>query len=222
MNSDPLQKIDFQNRLAYFGGAITANPSEAQGQYQDLEQFVVDATQMMSYDVRVTQCFLNWLIRYGVLLCPSKIRRLLKTCNYDQAILGVFLMYLMKNDPHPKRWSLLKKYTKKNLQGSPLFSHLPAPINNTNEYFKKYGILVQEMKPHPEKYLLPAEAVLKRCPEIAHRGMMIGTVASDLLSLIQKEPTIKSAYKIAKKIHHHRAQVYSVVKTMEQVGNKIF
>jgi hypothetical protein len=102
-----------------------------------------------------------------------------------------------------------------------LFPSLPNP-KPANPGFKEYGILAHQMTPNPSKYLLPPEAVLKQCPEIANRAMMIGTVASDVLSLVKKEPTVKTAYEIAKKIHHHKAQVYSVIQTMEQVGNKIF
>ena len=77
MNLDPSQKDNFENRLAYFGGAITASPLELKRKFQDLEKFFIDATLMMTYDVRVTQTFLNWLVRYGIILCPSKIKKML-------------------------------------------------------------------------------------------------------------------------------------------------
>ena len=78
------------------------------------------------------------------------------------------------------------------------------------------------MDPNPSKYLLPSETVILQCPEIAHRAMMIGTVAADLISFVKKEPLIKSAYEIAKRTHHHKAQVYSIAKVMEKVGNKLY
>ena len=77
------------------------------------------------------------------------------------------------------------------------------------------------MTSNPSKYLLPPEVVLKQCSEIGNRAMMIGTVASDLLSLVKKDSTSMTAYEIAKKIHHHKAQVYSIVKIMERVGIKV-
>lgn len=222
MNSNLSQKINFINQLAYFGGAITANPSQISSGYQDLEQFVVDATLMMADDVRVTQCFLNWIIRYGVLLCPSKLRRLLKTSDYDKAVLGAFLLYLTQNDQRPKRWTILQKMTRKKAQKEPLFQKLPIPRSNLNKNFKEYGLITYSMLPNPSKYLLPADIVLKQCLEIANRAMMIGIVASDVLSLMKKHPNVNTAYEIAKRIHHHKAQVYSVVKIMERVGNKIW
>ncbi|MGE4233502.1 MAG: hypothetical protein AB7F43_09255 [Bacteriovoracia bacterium] len=215
-------KNNFIDRLAYFGGAITANPSKVSDDYQDLEQFVIDATMMMADDVRVTQCFLNWLVRYGVLLCPSKLRRLLKTSKYDKSVLGVFFLYLVQNDLRPTRWNILKRMGKKRERMESLFPHLPVPKSTLNENFKQYGILAHAMTPNPAKYLLPAESVLKQCPEIAYRALMIGTVASDILSFVKKAPESKTPYEIAKCIHHHRAQVYSVVQTMERVGNKIW
>jgi hypothetical protein len=215
MNLDPFQKNDFENRLAYFGGAITANYSNIKQLYQDLECFFVDATLMMGYDVRVTQTFINWLSRYGIILCPSKIKQILITTNYDHAILGVFVTYLMQHDSRPKRWELLTSFTKKS--NAILFAHLPVP-KLKNNYFEKFGIAAPLMTLNENKYLLPKDAVLKNCIELKYRSMMMGAVASDVHSLLEKDGYSKSSYEIAKITRHHKAQVYSLIKTMRQLG----
>ena len=112
MNLEQSQRNDFENRLAYFGAAITASPAEFRHEYQDLEKFFVDATLMMAYDVRITQAFLNWLMRYGVILCPSKIRKTISSIDYHPSVLGAFVSYLIQYDSHPQRWNLLNKFTR--------------------------------------------------------------------------------------------------------------
>ena len=75
------------------------------------------------------------------------------------------------------------------------------------------------MTPNEEKYLLPKDAVLKNCIELKYRSMMMGPVASDMHSLFEKDGRSRTAYEVAKIIHHHKAQVYYLMKTMKQLGN---
>jgi hypothetical protein len=218
MNYATTSKSNFENRLAYFGGAINATTTDVSNEFQDLEAFFIDATLVMGNDVRVTQAFLNWLIRYGSVLCPSKIKKLLGTMNFDPAILGALIAYLKEYDHRPSRWKLLDQFTKKT--NKLLFADLPVP-RNKNPYFAKYGITAPLLLPNEEKYLLPKEAVLKKCPELRYRSMMMGTVSSDLHSLIEKKGASMSAYEMAKITHHHKAQVYSLIDTMKRVGSLV-
>ncbi|MBU6154071.1 MAG: hypothetical protein KGP28_07195 [Bdellovibrionales bacterium] len=78
------------------------------------------------------------------------------------------------------------------------------------------------MPPNQDKYLLPKNAVLKQCAEIRNRCLMIGSVASDILSFMGKHQEQLTPYQIAKEIHHHRAQVYSVIHSMEKLGTLSF
>ena len=75
---DQSSKNDFLERLSYFGGAIIVSTGETSKRYQDLEQFVVDATRIMSEDVRVTQCFLNWLTPIWCIALPFKTTKIIE------------------------------------------------------------------------------------------------------------------------------------------------
>ncbi|MBU6154070.1 MAG: hypothetical protein KGP28_07190 [Bdellovibrionales bacterium] len=132
MNLEISQRSDFESRLTYLGGALSSDILETRKKYIDLERFFIDATLFMNYDARVTQAFLNWLTRYGVILCPSKIRRLLQENSFDPAVLRAFLSILIENDPRPKRWDILKRKAKKG-EGL-LFSQLPVP-KESNPHF---------------------------------------------------------------------------------------
>ena len=216
MSLNPSQKNSFESRLAYFGGAISVSSSQVKDDFQDLEFFFVDATLRMSDDVRVTQAFLNWLIRYGAILCPSKIKKLLQNANYSPAILGVFVSYLMEYDSRPSKWHLLDSFIKKT--DVVLFPKLPRP-KQKNSHFEKYGVVAPLLIPNEEKYLLPKAAVLKNCVELKYRSMMMGAVASDIHSLLVKNGSNMTAYEMAKITHHHKAQVYSLIKKMKQLGS---
>jgi hypothetical protein len=216
MNSELISRSEFESRLAYFGGAINSITTEVSGEFQDLEVFFIHATMMMGYDVRVTQSYLNWLIRYGSILCPSKIKKLLKQTHHDPSFLGVFVAYLKEHDPRPSRWKLLGPFTHKSKRV--LFPNLPVP-KKTNPHFAKYGIVAPLLLPNEGQYLLPKKSVLKACPELRYRSMMMGPVSSDIHSLIEKKGAAMTAYEMAKVTHHHKAQVYSMIRTMKRLGS---
>jgi hypothetical protein len=219
MNLEPWQKIDFESKLTYLGGALSGDASRVATEYLDLEKFFVEATLFMNYDVRVTQTFLNWIIRYGVILCPSKIRRLLIKGTYDSSVLGAFISILIENDQRPRRWDLLNKKPRKGAgdQDRLLFQHLPVP-RELNPHFMKFGLRAPVMSPNPEKYLMPKSVVLGRCAEVRNRSLMMGVVAADILSFLGKHKERLTPYQIAKSIHQHRAQVYSILHSMEKLG----
>ena len=131
-------------------------------------------------------------------------------------MLGVFISMIMEHDPRPQRWALLKSFAKKT--NMLLFPNLPIP-KSKNIHFEKFGITAPLMTPNEEKYLLPKDAVLKNCIELKYRSMMMGTVAADMNSFFKKNSQPRTAYEIAKTIHHHRAQVYALIKTMQQLGD---
>ena len=218
MSSTLTSKGDFECRLAYFGGAINSDTRDLGKEFQDLEVFFIQATMMMGYDVRVTQSFLNWLIRYGAVLCPSKIKKLMGKTDHDASILGVFISYLKEYDSRPNRWRLLAPFAKKTHRI--LFPDLPVP-KNTNPHFSKFGITAPMLLPNEAKYLLPKEAVLRNCPELRYRSMVMGTVSSDIHSLIEKKGTAMTPYEMAKITHHHKAQVYSMINTMNRLGSMV-
>ena len=199
---------NFVNRLVYFGAALSGNPVQFADEYQDLESFVLEASLNLSFDTRVTQAFIHWLARYGCLLSPSKMRRLIVSGTpYEPALLGVVIDIIQDNAVRLQNWVLLKPFLKKGKIAS-LFPNLPTPRKNLNPYFERWGLAAPSMKEPADKYLLPCLNVFKKCPELHYRAEGVSPVAADIRAFQDKNrKRTQSLYQIAKQIHHPRAQV---------------
>lgn len=210
---------DFANKLCYFGGNLTSGEGDAGRDYLDLEDFFLEATLNMGQDPRVTQCFLTWLVKYGIILSPSKIRRFLREGRkVDPAVLGAFIDILEANNRQKKHWKIIRKFVHKGKQHL-LFPQLPSPLQSKiNPYFSKYGVLTYAFHLDASKYLKPASAVNSSCPEIRYRALGTGIPAADLRSFHEKHPDIRSVYEIAKRTHHPRTSIYLSYRMFEELG----
>lgn len=188
--------------------------------YLDLEDFFLEATLNMSQDPSVTQCFLTWLVKYGIILSPSKIRRLLREGRVvDRAVLGAFLEVLEANNRQKKHWKIIRKFAHKATRTHLLFSQLPTPLpSKINPFFKKYGILTYSFQLDEQKYLRAASAILSSCPEIKYRAVGTGIPAADLRSFYEKHRDISSVYEIAKRTHHPRTSIYLSYRMLQELG----
>jgi hypothetical protein len=206
-------------KLCYFGGNLSSGAGDIGQGYLDLEDFLLEATLNMGQDSRVTQCFLTWLIKYGIILSPSKLRRLLKQGReVDHAVLGAFVDILEANNRQKKHWKIIRKFVHK-AKGHLLFPQLPPPLpNKANPYFLKYGIRTYMFQLDESKYVQPAAAILNSCPEIKYRAMGTGIPAADLRSFHEKHPDIRSVYEIAKRTHHPRTSIYLSYRMFEELG----
>ena len=131
----------FVEKLCYFGGNLSSGAGDVGIAYLDLEDFFLEATLNMGQDLRVTQCFLTWLVKYGIILSPSKIRRLLKEGRIvDPAVLGAFVDVLEANNRQKKHWKIIRKFVHKT-KTHLLFPQLPVPLpSKVNPSFWKYGV----------------------------------------------------------------------------------
>jgi hypothetical protein len=206
----------FLDQLAYFGGNISGNAGRLEARYQDIEEFIVSATNRMSDDVRITHCFLTWLSFYGGLLSPSKLRRLLIDKKYNKSVLGAFVSILKDVSFRKKQWELFSPLVKKGSHRD-LYPDLPAPRQSINSHFKKFGIIAHPFKPNEPKFLVPLGALFQRCPELKYRASGLDPVPSDLRAFLEKESP-HSLYEVAKATHHFRAQVYQHYKSFAHYG----
>ena len=214
---------EFVKQLCYFGGNLSSGARDVGGVYLDLEDFFLEATLSMGLDPRVTQCFLTWLVKYGIILSPSKIRRLLREGRkVDPAVLGAFIDILEANNRQKKHWKIIRKFVHKT-KTHLLFLQLPAPLpSKINPYFSKYGILTYAFQLDESKYLRPAFAILSSCPEIRYRAVGTGIPAADLRSFHEKHPDIRSVYEIAKRTHHSRTSIYLSYRMFEDLGTLLW
>ena len=96
ISSDEFQKI-----ANYFGIAVhsieTKDVSiESQNsRYLDIESFFLSATYNIKTS-RLAEGFLCWLLQFGHMLSPSKIRRLIQSDHaYDSSVLGGFIEFML-------------------------------------------------------------------------------------------------------------------------------
>ena len=98
----------------YLGVAISFKNSppklltnEKQKTFTDIEVFILAATYNLKSS-RITEGILCWLMQFGFLLSPSKLRRLIVAGTpYDSAILGAFVTLMVENKIQSNQWKIL-------------------------------------------------------------------------------------------------------------------
>ncbi|HEY8270845.1 MAG TPA: hypothetical protein VIG33_08130, partial [Pseudobdellovibrionaceae bacterium] len=109
---------EFKQMAHYFGIAIQVELSDITQKnpnliYMDIELFFLSATLHLKTS-RIAEGFLCWLLKFGHLLSPSKIRRLiLSGQGFDPAVLGGFIEFLIENNIMPNQWKIIKPFCKK-------------------------------------------------------------------------------------------------------------
>lgn len=189
---------DFFDRLNYLGGNLGLSPKVEE--YVDLEVFFLECSMNLNRDVRTSLTILNWLCRYGQLLSPSKIRRIIakEKFNYCKQGLFVLLKFSREQSLVGQNWSILNVYSKR----------------TQRDDFK----LPKKFKPNFKKYLKTAPFVLENCPEIYWRAHGSHQVASDLKAYLGKHQNYKSLYELAKKIHSPRVRVNEFIYSFKKFG----
>lgn len=136
---DKLSIEEFSAKLKYFGGNITSSES-ASAKYIDLEKFVVDATNYMFEDYRLTRCMEHWMNRYTKYLSPSKIVKVSKDNIFNPFVLGALLEIGLGNKWKRGRFSVVAKIikTSKKIKQNLILS-APAP-RTKDPIWIKYGI----------------------------------------------------------------------------------
>lgn len=214
ISKNSLSKVstdEFRERAAYFGIAIQARqvPSSDHSNlnFLDIEIFFLASTYCLDTS-RMTEGLLCWLLEFGQLLSPSKIRRLIQAgCPYDSAVLGGLIEFLIENRIMPIQWKIITPFCLKRKKVSSLLEG-PTP-RAPSSYFLKYRILAPQFLIEKTKYLLPTKVIYKTCLELKNRALFGSIVNADVASYLEKHPK-SSAYQIAKGTHHHKASVFAV------------
>ncbi len=206
---------EFKGTSYYFGIAIQPiyQPSfspldeNPKSSFMDIECFFLAATYHLSTS-RVAEGFLCWLLRFGHLLSPSKIRRLIQDGQiFDPAILGGLIEFLHENNIKSNQWKIVTPFCKKRKEVTQLLEG-PAP-RIPSSYFIKYRIAAPLFRIEMDKFLLPTSAVYKNCLELSNRALFGSVVNADVVSYLEKHPG-STPYQIAKRTHHHKARVFEI------------
>ncbi len=197
---------NFLSEAFYFGVSINS-PIEKEIFYTDLERFFLSSTYNL-IDSRVTEGVLCWLKRYGHLLSPSKIRRLIASkVNHNPAVLGALTDFLILECRNGHQFKLLKPFSKKLKKETKLY---PGPkAHKKNLLFLNYNIVTYCYKLDEDKFLLPKKHVYKKSVELRNRALFGSTVNADVASFLSYDPN-SSPYKVSKSTFNHKASVFKV------------
>ncbi len=209
------QKKDQSHFLAeayYLGMALGGFQSPPVEDYVDLEEFFLSGTYNLSSS-RVAEGFLSWLVSYGHLLSPSKVRRLiLKGTPYDPAILGGVVNFLSQHHPHSRQWAIIQPYLKKSPKPRLLVDG-PKP-KNPDPAFLKFNIICHPYRLDKDKFLRPIKTTYKSCPELKNRALFGSKVHADVASYLNRNPEA-TPYQTAKATHNHKARVFEIFKDIQ-------
>ena len=197
---------EFIDKLVYLGGNIGINNQKYKNEYLDLEKFVVDATLFLQIDSRLTRCFIHWIMRYGIILSPSKLRRILKITKYDPYVLTVIISYIENHNQNIQNWEIIKPYCKRKNKSEVLFKNIPLNTKKYNIHFLKANLLTKKIRDEESKYLKTKSYILNNCVEIYYRSKGFPQVVSDLKAYIKKVK-FKSLYEIAKYTYNERTRI---------------
>jgi hypothetical protein len=204
----------FLQMARYFGIAVQAASTNITKEntdliFMDIEFFFLSASLHLKTS-RLTEGFLCWLLEFGHLLSPSKIRRLiLAENNFNPAILGGFIEFLAENNILSSQLKIIRPFCKKKSHVELLLKG--PPPRQPASYFIKYGIAAPKFELKADKFLLPVPLIYKNNLELRNRALFGSVVNADVASYLQKNPG-STPYQIAIKTHHHKARVFDVYK----------
>ncbi len=180
---------NFINTLNYLGGKLGLSPKSER--FVDLEIFFLQCSLNFNKDERIKQTILNWLFEYGMLLSPSKIRRVMNEFDHDVDISEKLTVFLIEHNKVHLNWKILLGNSKK----------------KSNIKFKENRL----------KYLKNKNFILKDVPEIRFRAEGRSQVIADIMSYVSKSH-FKSLYELAKNIHSPRNRVNESYRQLNSFG----
>jgi len=212
-SSTKVSANEFGEMAYYFGIAIQSplliptSLVDPKLSFVDIEIFFLSSTYCLKTS-RMAEGFLCWLLEFGHLLSPSKIRRLIQVGYFfDSAILGGLIEFLTENNIKSAQWKIVLPFCRKRKQAELLLDG-PTP-RSPSSYFLKYRVMAPQFQLNTTKFLLPIKATYRSCVELRNRALFGSVVNADVASYLEKHPT-SSAYQIAMKTHHHKARVFEV------------
>lgn len=211
------RKTNFAEYLKYLGMSLSLGvEAKKPTEYIDLETFFLWATLNFSVSSRFEEGFLCWLIEYGHLLSPAKIRKLIKEGQeYNSQVLMGILNFISSNKIGERSWAILKPYSK--FKESVVESQQNGPrIRDPQKDFAKARLMIPNFKLDKEKFLMDKGWVLKNCIEIRNRALFGSVVNADVASYLSRSPAA-TPYEIAKRTGNHKARVFSVFKDVSLV-----
>lgn len=174
-------------------------------EYVDIETFFLWLTTQFN-ESRIAEGTLCWVRKYGKLLSPSKIRRLVKAgANSNQQVLNGIVNFMVSNDIKSNQLSILKTPKLKKIID---YGH-GVRIRNPLKEFEVENVLIPNFNLDDNKFLRDEKSVLANNIEIRSRMLFGSCVNADVYSVIKKYPEI-SRYQIHKLTTHYKKSVNDI------------
>lgn len=186
----------FESALIYLGGLATT-PNLVKISFVDLEEFFLIGTNFCYVDARLTRTFEYWVAKYGKLLSPKRLCKLIEKGDLaiDFQCLGPLLSIIDHKFPRGK-FASLEAYCKIG-ELKKMFPFLLKSMRR-DERWEKYGVIAPVFQSVEESHFLRNEKyVCDHCPEIRFRIMGVSPMRSNLLAYRAKFPKL-SLYRVAK------------------------
>ncbi len=212
-SSNKISSAEFLCLSRHFGIAIGGSEIKGISGYADIERFFLCATYSLKSS-RIAEGFLCWLLRYGHLLSPSKVRRLLREgVYYEPSVLGGFLEFLIQNGVSKHQWKIVLPFARKS-RNAMLLIEGPKP-KKPEPSFLKFNVIVHSYRMDQDKFLLPLAAAYKSSIELKNRALFGSCVHADIASFLTWHPEA-TPYQIAKATCNHKARVFEVFQDIRQ------
>lgn len=190
--------------LSYMGLSMGSGKTHIR-EYVDIEKFFLWGTTQFDSS-RFAEGFLCWILEFGEILSPSKIRNLVKSgFEYNPQILNGILSFMAKRGIKANQLGILKK----NESFGPLdFSH-GIRVRNPMPEFKEEGVSIPSFKLDKNKFLRDRAGVLKDNIEIRSRLLFGSCVNADVYSAVKKNPKL-TRYEAHLLTKHHKTSVNKI------------
>jgi len=190
--------------LSYMGLSMGSGKTHIR-EYVDIEKFLLWGTTQFDSS-RFAEGFLCWILEFGEILSPSKIRNLVKSgFEYNPQVLNGILSFMAKRGIKASQLGILKKNES---FGSLDFGH-GIRVRNPMPEFKEEGISIPSFKLDKNKFLRDRAGVLKDNIEIRSRLLFGSCVNADVYSAVKKNPGL-TRYEAHLLTKHHKTSVNKI------------
>lgn len=193
------------SRYFNYMGMLLGNGTAKTTDYVDIEVFFLWLTTQFG-NSRTAEGALCWIRKYGHLLSPSKIRRLVRlNAQHNQQVLNGIVHFMKSNKIKSNQFQILR---------TPKFQTVldygqGVRVRNPMPEFAKENVLLPQFSLDENKFLMDEKSVFTNNIEMRSRVLFGSCVNADVYSIIKKDMSV-TGYQIHKLTSHHKSSINNV------------